>query len=237
MAVVGADEFYAIFLGETDKRLISFLLQRERLPVGNEIRVLHLMTLELKIIIIAKQVMIPLTCLTRTVDVAFQDLRRHLTGNTRREHNQSLVVLLQFGTVGTGFIVVALHPCMADEFDKIFVTLIVLCQYNKVVAAVVAVLLNLIEHAVMGNVHLAAIDGLERLKSLFLPVLINLSAIIGKLLYAEHHTMVGDSHTPHAILDSLVDKMSNLRLSVKNRIMSVTMQMYEIFHNSIQLEC
>ena len=74
VAVVGAYQLDAILLCELYQDLVCFLLQGECLAVGDDVRVLDLMTLELQIIVIAKQVVIPLAGLSCPVDVAFQYL-------------------------------------------------------------------------------------------------------------------------------------------------------------------
>ena len=119
---------------------------------------------------------------------------------------------------------------MADEFYQVLISLIVLRKYYKMVSSIVAVFLHLVLHAVAGNVHLTAVYRLERLQSFLFPVFIDFSAIVGELLYAEHYAVVGDCHTFHAVLDGFVDEVCYLRLSVKNRIVCMTMQMNEIFH-------
>ena len=44
--------------------------------------------------------------------------------------------------------------------------------------------------------------------------------------------MIGYSHTFHTILDCLVHKIRNFRLTIKNRIMSMHVQVDEIFHKN-----
>ena len=108
--IVGADELDAILMGQFYQHLVSLLLQGERLTVSPLRRVLHLMALQLKIVVVAKQIVIPLHGLTGTGHIALQNLGRHFACNAGRADNQSLVVALQVGTVGTGTHVVTVHP-------------------------------------------------------------------------------------------------------------------------------
>ena len=131
------------------------------------------------------------------------------------------MVFLQVGAVGAWTVVVAVYPGPRDQFDEVFVPMIVLGQHDKVVAGVVAVLLHLVLLTMTGNVHLAAKDGLEGLLSVFLPVFVDFGTIVRKLLNAVHHAVVGDGHTPHTVADGLVHQVVDARLSVENREMGV----------------
>ena len=85
-----------------------------------------------------------------------------------------------------------------------------------VAGSLVAVLLMMVS-----DIHLAAEDGLERLQALTLALLVDRGTVVGKLLDAVHHTVVGDGHTLHAVLDGFVDKMRDLGLAVEDAVMGV----------------
>ena len=214
--VVGADHLNAVFLGKLQQHLVGLLLQGEGLAVGQNGGILHLVALQLEIVVVAKHPVIPLAGLTRSLYVAMDNLRRHLTGNTGRAHDEVLMIFLQVGTVGTRTIVVAVHPGAGDEFDEVLIAVIVFGQHNEVITRVVAVLLHLVLLAVAGNVHLATENGLERLEAVLLPVLIDFGTVVRELLDAVHHAVIGDGHTAHAVFDGLVDQMIDARLSVEN---------------------
>ena len=97
-------------MGQLYQHLVGLLLQGERLTVSPLRRVLHLVTLQLQVVVVAKQIVIPLHGLTGTGHIAFQDLGWHFAGNAGRADTQPLMVTLQVGTVGTGTHVVAVHP-------------------------------------------------------------------------------------------------------------------------------
>ena len=89
------------------------------------------------------------------------------------------------------------------------------------IARFVAVACALALLAVMGHIHLATKDGLERLKTFFLPAFVDPRAIVCKLLDAIHYTVVGDGHALHAILNSLVYQTRYLRLAIEDGIVGV----------------
>ena len=214
--VVGADHLNAVFLGKLQQHLVGLLLQGVGLAVGQYGGILHLMALQLQIVVVAKHAVIPLAGLAGSFDIAFDDLRGHLAGNAGRADNKILMVFLQVGAVGAWTVVVAVYPGPRDQFDEVFVPMIVLGQHDEMIAGVVAVLLHLVLLAVAGNVHLATENGLERLEAVLLPVLIDFGTVVRELLDAVHHAVIGDGHTAHAVFDGLVDQMIDARLSVEN---------------------
>ena len=70
VAVVGTYKLYAVLMRKTDKFLIGSLLQREGFAVGTLMRVFHLMSLKLQIIIVAKYTLIPLQSLACSSHIA-----------------------------------------------------------------------------------------------------------------------------------------------------------------------
>ena len=89
------------------------------------------------------------------------------------------------------------------------------------IARLVAILGNLVGLVVSGHIHLASEYRLEWFQPLFFPALVDAGTIVGELLYAKHHSVVGDGHAPHAVGNSLVNNFVNLRLPVENGIMCV----------------
>ncbi len=223
VAVVGTNQLDAIFLGKLDEYLVRLLLQGESLAVGEDGRVRDLMALQLQVIVIAEDTVIPLASLPRPLDVPVENLAGHLAGDTGRTDDQVLVIFLQVGTVCTGTHIESVHPRVAHQLDQVFVTVVVFRQYYQVIATHVALVLLTIFLATACHIHLASDDGFERLQSLLLAVLVDLGAIVCQLLDAVHHTMVGDGQSPHAILDSLIYKVRNLGLSIEDGILRMHM--------------
>ena len=108
--IIRTNQLDAILTGQLNEHLVGLLLQWEGLAISTLRGVFHFVALKLQIIVVAKEVMLPLKCLTSTSHVASQNLMRYLAGNTCRTNNEAFVVAFQLGTVGTGTHVVAIHP-------------------------------------------------------------------------------------------------------------------------------
>ena len=180
--------------------------------------------------------MVPLAGLARSGNIAFKDLGRHFAGNTRRAHYQTLVITLQILAVGTGSVIVAVHPRAAHQLNQVLVTAIVFGQHDKVVAGVVAGVLVLVFLAAVGHIHLAPEDRLERLQPFSLALLVHRGAIVRKFLDAIHHAMVRNGHAAHAVADGFVHQVGHFRLSIEYRIVRMYVQMHKIFHSLSVLE-
>ena len=129
------------------------------------------------------------------------------------------MIFLQVGTVGTWAHIITIHPRIAHKLDQVLVTIIVFCQDYQVIATHIALVFLLVLLATMSHIHLATDDRLERFQSFLLSTLVDLSTIVGQFLDAKHDTMIGHCHTLHTVLDSLIDKMRNLRLTIKNGVL------------------
>ena len=231
VAVVGAYQLDVKLPCHLDKFLVSTLLQLVSLAVGKQTWIIgHFMALELEIVIIAKEIVVPLASLAGSFQVIMQNLGWHLACNTGRAYDEVFVILLQIGTVGSWAHVVTIHPRIAHQLDEVLVSIIILGKYNEVITAHIALILLSVGFGSACHIHLAAYDRLERFKSLLLAVFINLAAIVGEFLDAEHHTVVGYRHTLHAVLDGLIYQMWYLRLAVEDGVLGVYMQMNKIFH-------
>ena len=84
--------------------------------------------------------------------------------------------------------------------------------------------------ATTGYIHLTAKDRFERLQSVLLALLVYPVADVMKFLNAEHVTMICDSHPLHTVGNGLIHKFLDARLPIKDRIICMYVQMYEIFH-------
>ena len=110
VGIVGAHQLDAVLLSQFYQHPVSLLLQGESLTVGADHRVCHLMALQLQIVVVAPESLMPLDSLTGSDDISFQDLGRYLTGNTGRTDNQVFVVFLQFHAVGTRTVIETVDP-------------------------------------------------------------------------------------------------------------------------------
>ena len=230
VTVVGTYQFNIVLGGQFHQHLVGLLLQGVRLAVGADVRVLYLMALKLQVIVVAEYALVPLHGLLRSLDVALQYFGRHLAGYTRRADDESFMVSLEVGAVGTGSHVEAVNPRAANQLDKVLISLVVLCQHNQVVTALVAMLFHLVLLGVPSHVHLTAQNGLELRLALFFQLPVLLLAVVEKLLDAHHVAMVGHGHAAHAVGDGLVDELLYTGLPVEDAVISMYVKVDEILH-------
>ena len=132
--VVGADHFDTMLLSQLHDDRIGLLLQGECLAVCTLIRIGDFVALNLEVIIVAENTLVPFDRLFRFGDVACQNLTRHLTGETCRTDNEPFGMTLQLVVVGAGTVVETVNPSFRHQFDEVVVTFLVLRQDNQVVA-------------------------------------------------------------------------------------------------------
>ena len=209
VGIVGADQLDAILMSQFDEHLVRFLLLREGLTVSADSRVFDLVALQFQVVVVTKYTMIPLHSLTSTLNVAIKNLLGHLAGYTCRADNQALMVFLQVLTVGTRTHIIAVNPRTADQLDQILITLIVLSQHDEMVTTLMFLITLERLRAIARNIHLATENGLERFQSLLLATFVDTIHIVVKFFDTEHITVIGDSHTFHAITNSLVYQSLN----------------------------
>ena len=108
--VVRADELHAALLAEFNDVLVHLNLQGVYLVVG----ALHgcLVQLKFEVVVVAKEVLEPHDCLLGLFKVAVLYELRDFATKAGRTADDSLVVLLYLGLVGTWVVVVALAPCL-----------------------------------------------------------------------------------------------------------------------------
>ena len=83
------------------------------------------------------------------------------------------------------------------------------------ITAEVTIRLNHILLVVMRNIHLTTEDWLERFLAISLEFLVDSVTIVKQLLYTEHISMIGNGNTLHSVGNSLVNELTDRRLSVK----------------------
>ena len=137
------------------------MLQGVGLAVGAYVGVGHGVALQLQVVVVAEEVLIPLDGLLGLVVALGHNLFGHLAAQAGGADDESLVVFLQLAPVGAGAHVVADGPGARHEFDKVVIALLVLGQDDEVPAALVG-LAFLLVHGAVCHVHLAPDDGLEQ---------------------------------------------------------------------------
>ena len=124
--VVCTYELDAELLRHLNEVLVDHLLYLPGLVVG----VLHgcLMHLQLEVVVVAKEVLIPQCRLLRLFELLLADKAWNLTTDTCRAAHDTLVVLLQLNTVGTWTSVETLGVTLRYYLNEVLVTLKVLCK-------------------------------------------------------------------------------------------------------------
>ena len=138
------------------------------------------------------------------------------------------MVFLQRFMVCTWSMVVAVHPCFADDFDEVMVSLLVFCQQNEMPAAFVYSIVFLQVKIALGAINFAAENGLKLF--FFRLPFVDFIAVVEEFFDAEHVAVVGYSHAFHSIFDCFVNEFWNGGLSVKNAVLGVYVEVYEFFH-------
>ena len=160
--------------------------------------------------------MIPLHGFTSSGEVVFENFAGHLARDAGRTHDEALVIAFQIFAVGARTHVITIYPGSRNQFDEVFISLIVFSQDDKMVAAHVAVLLHLIGFSVASHIHFASDDGFKLGQALFFAFAVHLFTIVVKLFCAEHVAMVCEGHASHTVGHGLVYETLHARLSVEN---------------------
>ena len=106
--------------------------------------------------------------------------------------------------VCTRTVVETVYPRVAHQLNEVLIAILVLSQHNEVVSAKVFFRFLQTLVTTTSHIHLTAEDGLERIKTVFLTLLVDAHADVVKFLNAEHVAMIGNSHTLHAIVNSFI---------------------------------
>ena len=156
--VVGADRAYPVSGGQFAQVSVHLELHGVGLVVGPLDG--RLVELELQIVVVAEDPLVPEDRLLGLLHVVGRDRARHFARQTGRAADQSLVVLLDLHAVRTWAHVEALGPRLRDDLDEVVVTLQVLGQQDEVVAALVGLAFLVVQSAAR-HIDLAADDGFE----------------------------------------------------------------------------
>ena len=287
VTVVGTHQLHSIFMRQTDQLHIGPLLQRIGFAVGPLIRIGHLMTLQLQIIVLAEHALIPAYCLLGSFQISLQYLVGNLTGNTGRTDDQSFLMRLQLHPVGTRTAIETVGPGFRYKLDQIMITHLILGQYDQVITAVVALILVHLKQTSGGHIHLAPENRFEKLLLRFGQLLLSLLqlhlyrwkfgsglpllffgrqgipffrshiapvfqgldfllqrldlafygtvlfiCIIKEFLDSHHVTVIGNGHSAHSVLDSLINQTRHTGLTVKNGVLCMYVKMNKVVHRN-----
>ena len=124
--VVGRDDLDIVFLRHLQDDFVHFLLALINLRIATWF--VGLMTLYLKIIVIAKQILEPLNAFLRPCHVAIHDFLRHLARETGRAANHAFVVFFQQAVVDARIVIKAFGVGDGAQFAEAVVARLVLRQ-------------------------------------------------------------------------------------------------------------
>ncbi len=166
MRVVGAHQLDAFFVGYFDEHFVHLLLLGVGLMVG--VGDSGLVALELQVVVIAKHTVIPVNHLACTLNVAMHDALWHFAAQACRAAYYALVMCGNVVVVGAGMTVETFGPPLRHNLHQVVIPLGILGQQDEVTANVVLVGVGM--HVFVGNIYLAAKDGLENLTFLGLNI-------------------------------------------------------------------
>lgn len=174
---------------------------------------------ELDVEVIAKDFLVPEDGLFRLVNLSLADIARYFSCKAGRGGDDAFVMSAQGFVVSTRSMVVAIDPCFADYLDEVVIAYLVFGEENEVPSAFVYAVVLFEVEASACTIHLTSEDGLELLFFWF--SIIDLVAIVEKLLDAKHVAVVSDGHAFHAVLDGFVHQLWHCCLSVKDAVLGV----------------
>ena len=157
--IVRADDLDVVFLRIFQQFGIGLLLHRIGFVIGPRHR--SPVPLQFQIVVVPKEVLVPADGLFGSLQVVIDNLLGHLSTDTGRAYNQSLVKLLQLASVGTGTHVIPLCPSPGHQFYQIVISLLIFGQHHQVPSALVRLSLLLV-HRTPGHIHLTSHNRLEQ---------------------------------------------------------------------------
>ena len=140
--------------------------------------------------------------------------------DARRRADDAMPVLLQHRERGARFVIEVVDMRFADQLEQVVIPLVGLRQQKQVVELRLHVLAKVL---VNGEVHLAAVNGLDPLARLRLDRV----ASVAKLGHARHDAVVGDGDCGHAEIGRAAHHVLHVSRSVEQRIFGMVMQVDE----------
>ena len=210
VVVVGGDEAHAELPGKLVQAVVDLDL------AGNTV------VLQLEIIILAKEVLIPHGGLARALEIVIEQQTRHFATKAGAHGDEAIVIVCEQLAVDTRMIIKAFERAQRHELAEIAIAGVVFHEQDEMVRRGVEPAF-LVKARARRDIHLAADDGLDT--SLFAGAI--------KLHGAVHDAVVGDGKGGHAKLDGAVDLVRNAAGAVEQAVSCVVVQVYEWFHRLI----
>ena len=175
----------------------------------------YFVALQFDVIIVSPNVVEPLDSLLRSLNVSTQNFLGNLATYAGRANDEAFVELFQVFMICARSHIEAIYPRARNEFDEVVIANKVLGKNNEVPARLVFFSLFYALVSTPGHIHFAAEDRLEGFLSLLYSRFIDLLAVVVQLFDAEHISVVGKSHTTHAVANSFVHHALDRCLSVE----------------------
>ena len=213
--VVGGHDFDPVLLRELEDAGGVFflpLIEFER-QVGD----LRLVEHHLEVVVLAEDPLVPGDGAVYALVVARQDSPRDLPCHTGGATDQPFVVALQHLVAHARLVVHALDVPRGDDLHQVLVALVILGQEDEVVVFLVVVVLEVVV-VVLGDVDLAAVDGLDR--RVF-------GRHVAEILHAVQVAVVGDGEARHAELFRAAEELLDVAHPVEDGILGMDVEVYE----------
>ena len=179
----------------------------------------------LQVVVIAEDPFVPGDGCARSVHVARKDVLGDLSGEAGRAADKVFVILLHHFVAYARAVVHSLYVPRGHYLHEVFVAGVVLGEKYEVIVPSVVVVLQMVV-VVTRDVDFAADDGLDDVVA----VGVFVALVVGpteELLDSVHVAVVGDGHCGHPQLACTLEELPDVRKTVKNRILSVEMEVYE----------
>ena len=213
VGVVGADNFYLVFVGPAQQHFIHLVLLR------------HLVSLDLDVIVFAKNIEPPFKLLFGFRFTFFQNGLGYHGADTAGSGDQAFVVLQdQFLVDARVFAIQTLDVTKRTEFDEVFITLRVFSQEELVVAFVPVLFGKTAPVPVGHHIKFTSDDG-------FYPFVFG--RLRHKLERTEHVAVVGDRNGFHTIGSGFFKQRRNTRRAVEQGELGVAVEVCELWHTCL----
>ena len=219
--VVGGHHLDAVLLRQPEDFLSIelLLLVQFQAHSGNFRLVKH----HLQVVVIAKDLLVPLDGGIGAGGVACDDSPRHLPRQTGGAAHKVCGVFLYDLVRNAGAVVEALYVRGGHYLHQILVAVVVLGQQYQMV--VFAVLLVVDAVVVLGHIHLAAHYGLD-----FREFLCN----VQEVLYTIHIAVVSDGQARHTQFRSPLEELGDIGHSIQDGVLRMDVKMDERHNTKLQ---
>ena len=185
---------------------------------------LCLVQLDLQVIVVAENGLVPLHGLAGPVPVAGDQRAGNLSRQAGRAADEPVVILLDDLVGHAGLVIVlALDVTDGDDLHEVAVAGGILGQKDQVIVSPVGGILELVV-VMPRNIHLAANDGLDLVIAFRI---LMLSGHLEELLDPVHVAVVRDGESGHSELRRTLEKLPHIGESVKDGVLCVDVKMDE----------